>query len=398
MKEEKELSYLEKIKIISYSIDKVKNYIKNYIKSYLEKKNKMPLKKVSFRLVGPSGVGKTEICFQIAKELSEELNKPFETIKIHTPVFSRDDFLVPFPNIDKENSFKMLLSDFFPREKNSCGIYIIDEFSRGDSTLQQLLWQIQNEHRLHLNDLPENWFVICTDNPDESIYNLEMFEDAAGLRRVIHMGVSVSNRDFLKYARENNIHPHIINYIQAFPNDLYDFEAQRQGAINANPASWHKLSDFLWILGSNGKINIDDIEIFSNGLINTQKTEKFLDFIKNQDIITPEDIVYNYDKFKEKIEEFTRNNNSPVLISLLEEVAYYLLDSEVKLNKKIIKNLVGFLTTVPLDAAASFFNMFDDNKGSFLFLTEFNNLANNEPEYLKLMEKLETEMSRISFQ
>ena len=37
-------------------------------------------------------------------------------------------------------SFKMLYSDFVPKNKDTYGIFVIDEFSRGDHTLQQLLW------------------------------------------------------------------------------------------------------------------------------------------------------------------------------------------------------------------------------------------------------------------
>ena len=60
-------------------------------------------------LLGPTGVGKTEICYQIADELSELIGEKFHVIMVKAPVLSRDDFIIPFPVLDKDRaSFKIL--------------------------------------------------------------------------------------------------------------------------------------------------------------------------------------------------------------------------------------------------------------------------------------------------
>ena len=103
----------------------------------------------------------------------------------------------------------MLYSDFVPPQKeDSFGIFVIDEFSRGDHTLQQLLWQVQNEYAIHRYEFPKGWFVISIDNPDDSAYTMDTMEDAAGLRRQLHIYTEVSPIDFLNYAIQKDFHPY----------------------------------------------------------------------------------------------------------------------------------------------------------------------------------------------
>jgi hypothetical protein len=401
--EQPSLSYVEKLRLPTVSIEQAKNNLKRYISYYLQAKDKdVKAKRIAHRLVGPSGVGKTEICYQIADELTAETGYKFEVIKIHTPVFCRDDFLVPFPSKER-NTFEMLMSDFFPRDKDSYGIYVIDEFSRGDSQLQQLLWQIQNEHRLHLIDLPENWFVVCTDNPDDELYNMvESFDDAAGLRRVLHISVSVNVLDFLKFARDNGIHPYVIEFIQTYPADLYDVGSQKQGAVYANPASWHKFSDLLWSIQSvegEEKIldNITDLEISGSGLLNYQTVQKFIDFLKDKRIVKPSDVINNYDAVRETLKELVKENNTPKLSAISESVALYLISSLPNLTKKVVNNLIEFLSTVPVDTAAILFHQFDaqrDNK-CFAFLGSFHENAMKDDRYSTVWNSLEEALKRM---
>jgi hypothetical protein len=144
VKNNEEKKYYQRLGIVPTSIDNVKKIIKNNIKNTIECwKNGIDIEKQTFRVVSPAGIGKTQSALQIAEELTEELKIEFQHILIKAPVLSRDDFLCPFPIIDNGNSrFKMLYSDFVPLDKDSYGLFIIDEVSRGDSSLQKLLWAV----------------------------------------------------------------------------------------------------------------------------------------------------------------------------------------------------------------------------------------------------------------
>ena len=156
---ENELKYHEILNISVLSIAKIKQLIKqDVIRTFKTWAFGRDVDKQCWHIIGPAGVGKTQICQQIATELSAEIGSAlaeskieypdlvpglkdgkefsFGMMMIKAPVLSRDDFIIPFPVIDGgENSFKMLYSDFVPKEEDSCGFFVIDEFSRGDHSL-----------------------------------------------------------------------------------------------------------------------------------------------------------------------------------------------------------------------------------------------------------------------
>ena len=67
------------------------------------------VEKQTYRIIGPAGVGKTAVCYQLVEELTElifgEYNqthpvddkKVFEILMVKAPVLAREDFIVPFP-------------------------------------------------------------------------------------------------------------------------------------------------------------------------------------------------------------------------------------------------------------------------------------------------------------
>jgi hypothetical protein len=252
--------------------------------------------------------------------------------------------------------------------------------------MQQLAWQIQNEHKLHMLDFPKGWWVIAIDNPDDEMYEIENIEDAAGLRRMLHIYTEVSIRDFLTYAKENNFHPLIIEFIQTFPDFLYDFESQKQGSVYANPASYERLSNILWgyeLAGSGPTVflnNLDNIEAESSGLINFSMTRNLIDFIKNQDIISPKDIFLNYTKeIQPKIKKLVKENNTPKLAQLINSFSVFMVSERLDYNDEQLNNIMEFLIDVPVDTAA-------------VFITNIHQLDRTAPDF-KYMTSLHIKLS-----
>ena len=359
MSKANEQKYFERLNISVATISKIKSLIKtNIINTMKSWEQGRDIEKQAFHIIGPAGVGKTQICSQIANELSEILKVKFETKIIKSPVLSRDDFIIPFPIIDNgKTSFKMLYSDFVPKDPNSFGLFVIDECNRGDHSLQQLLWQVQNENKLHLMDFPKGWFVVALDNPDDQEYSVDTIEDAAGLRRMLHIYTEVSVEDFLKYGISANFHPYIIEFIQTHPNYLYDYEVQKLGSVYANPASYERASNILWNYELNGgvKENLDDIEILLSGLLNIHKTRLLVDFIKEKKGINPKDIFYDYDKkVRNKILQMVEEKDNASLGDIMVSFSTFLVTSKPQVKEDELKNIIKFLTDVPVDTASIF--------------------------------------------
>lgn len=390
-RQEAELKYQERLNISVASIARVKEILKNDIKDTIIAWSKgRDVDKQCYHIIGPAGVGKTQICNQIAYELTDEIfaafnkkNKPedhkkFETMMIKAPVLSRDDFIIPFPVEDEKGfqDFRMLYSDFVPKVAGSYGVFVIDEFSRGDHQLQQLLWQVQNEYAVHTFPFPKGWFVFSIDNPDDSEYSMDNLEDAAGLRRQLHLYVEVNAHDFLTYAMEQEFHPLVIEFIQTFPEYLYDFQSQKIGAVYANPASYEKLSDHLWKMEiARGSIDYEEIEIKGAGLLNVNMTKIFLEFARDKKHIRPMDVFHNYASVKRKVEQLVNDNDSSKLSELMVGFCTYLATSMPTFEKdpRKLQNCLDFLLIMPIDTAALFISQidgFDRLSDQFKYMTK----------------------------
>jgi hypothetical protein len=372
---QQELKYYERLNISVLSIAKIKDLIKSDIRETIGAWEKgRNVQKQCWHIVGPAGVGKTEICYQIAEELTNELKKLFDIIMVKAPVLSRDDFIIPFPVTSNGNtSFKMLYSDFVPKKEDSYGIFVIDEFSRGDHTLQQLLWQVQNEYSVHRFNFPKGWFVISIDNPDDSAYTMDTMEDAAGLRRQLHIYTEVSPIDFLNYAISKDFHPYIIEFIQTHPEYLYDFQAQLVGSVYANPASYEKLSDHLWKMQMNGGIDFNVIEQKASGLLNTHMTRMFLEFAQEKKDINPKLVFENLPVVKPAIMQLKKENNNAKLGELMVGFCTFMTTSMPIYKKENLRNVEEFLLMMPIDTAAIFITQidkFDRTSSAFKYMTK----------------------------
>jgi hypothetical protein len=385
---EQELKYHERLNISVLSIAKIKELLKNDIKDTLFawSRGRM-VDKQCYHIIGPAGVGKTQICYQLADELTNEMfeewndknpsdKKVFEIIMVKAPVLARDDFIIPFPVMEEKHdpSFKMLYSDFVPKKSGSYGIFVIDEFSRGDHQLQQLLWQVQNEYAVHRMEFPKNWFVVSTDNPDDSEYSMDNLEDAAGLRRQLHLYVEVNAKDFLDYAIAKDFHPYVIEWIQARPERLYDFQAQKIGSVYANPASYEKLSDHLWKMQIRRKtIDFNEIDHKASGLLNTNMTQLFIEFSRDQKDINPKDVFYNLQKVRIKITALLKENNMSKLGELMIGYCTFMTTSMPEYDERKLKNVLDFLLMMPIETAALFISQidgFDRASKPFKYMTQ----------------------------
>lgn len=371
-----EQKYYEKLNIAVLSINKIKELLKDDILSTLAAWSKgIDVDKQCYRIIGPAGVGKTQICYQIADELSKQLSQKFEIIMVKAPVLSRDDFIIPFPVTDNGKAkFKMLYSDFVPEGNDTFGLFVIDECGRGDHALQQLLWQVQDEYAIHRFNFPKGWFVIAIDNPDDSEYSMDIIEDAAGLRRTLHIYTEVLAKDFLDYAIANNFHNFVIEYIQTHRERVYDFGAQKIGSVYANPASWEKVSNHLIKMEAlHGSIDFEILENKIAGLINTHQTRLFLEFARDNKDINPKDLFYNFSSVKPKIEELIKENNNSKLGELMTSFCMFMATSMPSYSENNLNNVINFFLMMPRDTAALFMasiDQFHRTSKSFQYMAE----------------------------
>ncbi len=378
-----EQKYFEKLNIAVLSVDKIKSLIKSTITNTIKCWEKgQKVKKPCFHIIGPAGIGKTDICGQLSEELTKETGKEWANITVKAPVITRDDFIIPFPvkmhtpsGQEDVLKFRMLYSDFVPTDPNSYGLFIIDECGRGDHPLQQLMWQIQNEGKIHTRAFPKHWFVIAVDNPDDQEYSMDIIQDAAGIRRMLHIYTDLSVPAWLNHAIAMKFHPLVVEFIQVHPEFLYDFKSQKKGSVYANPASWERTSDVLWGYEPNNVLSsLSDIDSLTSGWVNTNMSRMFIDFCRNKltenrKEILPADIVFKYNEIRNDVMKFVKEGNNAKLGSIMQSFIMYLLSSRPEIKEKERKNIIQFMVDLPIDTAAIFVTSIDGKeRGSEEFI------------------------------
>ena len=188
---------------------------------------------------------------------------------------------------------------------------------------------------------------------------MDNLEDAAGLRRQLHLFVEVNAQDFLDYAIKQDFHPYIIEFIQTHPEYLYDFQSQKIGSVYANPASYEKLSDHLWKMQLRRSIDFDEIDIKASGLLNTNMTRLFLEFARDKKDISPKDIFERFKTVKPKVESLLKNKDASKLGEIMIGFCTFLATSMPKFGDPELTNTLDFLLMMPIDTAALFISQID---------------------------------------
>ncbi len=367
------MDYIKKLNIQKTSIGKAKIILKKYFTQMTKKilNGESPIK-ISIRLIGNAGIGKTDILRQIALELQEELKVEFGFIELKCPVITRDDFLIPYP-IGESDQFKMLYSDFVP-SKEEFGILVLDEFSRGDTNLQMLLWQAQNECRIHTKSFPRGWFVVSIDNPDDDNYSMNTIDDSAGMRRSLHIGCECSTSEWINYAINSKFHPFVTNFIMNFTDRLYDNQSHHNGQAFANPSSWEKVSEILKLMEirSTNASEIESIDLLISGLINTGMSSQFIEYVQKNETISPDKIIFNFETIKDAVKVICETDNFSA--------------SELTVGLFLtLKNNTPGLTDAQKEGISEFFCMIPRDIFQ-IFLSEFNKIKAEESfKYIALL-------------
>ena len=141
-------------------------------------------------LLGHTGIGKTQIVEQLARELNLDL------IVLHVATLEPSDFVglyqiienhtmncspgwLPYKEVPAELKDKV---ELIPHNQGyinpNGGILFLDEVNRGHEDIRQALYQLLNTKRIHTYSLPDNYHIVAAANPTES-YEVYEFDNAA---------------------------------------------------------------------------------------------------------------------------------------------------------------------------------------------------------------------------
>jgi MoxR-like ATPase len=183
---------------------------------------------LSILLHGKHGLGKSEIAAQAARAIG------IEFIALDLSIMEAPD-LTGIPRITREGRTEYAPPDFLPKPGTN-GILLIEELNRSPRHLQAPCLQLLTARRLNSYQLPTGWLVCAAINDVEDGYFADEL-DRALLSRFVNVTVGADVVEWVSWARQAEIHPKIIDFVQCSPGIFDD--------PSANPRAWEYASKFL---------------------------------------------------------------------------------------------------------------------------------------------------------
>ena len=249
------------------NIKRAKQEIKDTIEAYLLKDERGEYCIPSVRqrpvfLIGPPGIGKTQIMEQIAREC--EINLVSYTITHHTRQsamglpFIREKEYGGEKRSVTEYTMSEIISAVYDKIKETGieeGILFIDEINCVSETLAPAMLQFLQCKTFGNQQVPKGWVIVTAGNPPE--YNKSVREfDVVTLDRIKKIEVQENFQVWKEYAYEAGIHPAVISYLDIRKENFYRMETSVDGRMFATARGWEDLSELLYVYEKLGK-NVD---------------------------------------------------------------------------------------------------------------------------------------------
>ena len=248
------------------NIQEAKNQVKYAVISYLSKDEFVEYKIQVERqrpifLVGPPGVGKTEIMSQVAEEMdialvSYSMTHHTRQSAIGLPFIAEHQYGDESYRTTEYTMSEIIASVYDKMEETGKreGILFLDEINCVSETLAPAMLQFLQMKIFGRHRLPEGWVVITAGNPLE--YNNSAREfDLATLDRLKRIDVKPELEPWLVYARNNAVHASVLNYLTIKKDDFYSVRLTVDGKLFVTARGWVDLSDMIYLYEQN------DIEV-----------------------------------------------------------------------------------------------------------------------------------------
>lgn len=202
-------------------------------------------------LMGPPGVGKTQIMEQIAAETGVGLVA--YTITHHTrqsaiglPFIEKRTYGGREFSVTEYTMSEILASVYQLMERTGIreGILFLDEINCVSETLAPMMLQFLQCKTFGNQSLPEGWIIVAAGNPPEYNKSVRDF-DVVTLDRVKRIDVSEDFTVWKEYAHRRGLHGAVISYLDIKKDHFYRIENTVDGLQFATARGWEDLSEMI---------------------------------------------------------------------------------------------------------------------------------------------------------
>ena len=270
-----------------------------------------PLRQRPVLLMGPPGVGKTQIMEQIAKEC--RIGLVSYTITHHTrqsavglPFIREKEYGGKTCSVTEYTMSEIIASIYDKMERTGIreGILFIDEINCVSETMAPMMLQFLQCKTFGNQKVPEGWIIVAAGNPPEYNKSVRDF-DVVTLDRVKRLDVEADYGVWKEYAYRVGIHQAILSYLDIRRENFYRIETTVDGIRFVTARGWEDLSELLYVYERLGKEA--DAQVTGQYLQYPRVARDFANFLE---------LYYKYHR-DYRIEEVLRGGVTPQAISRL---------------------------------------------------------------------------------
>lgn len=334
--------------------------------------NSMAIRKLKFHmagrnpqivpcLVGPTGIGKTAIVHQVAKELGAEL------VYFNMAQQNQGDNALPVPHINAGQTLVQYALHHKVQEildnPNKDFIVMCDELARAQIPVISEWMTVLNERQIQGRKFGKNVRFVAAMNPSSTMKGYEDTDyiatemDPAHLTRFHFIYMKEDRLDWLKWAKENDIHEYVIRFLEDAKNIAYFYGQSVDDVRVRTPKGWEQLSDMLKDMETQGLFDdpSDDDRAFIAGVISDQigydAGPLFATMIWDSiESIPLSKVMSNKPVSQKLINQFANNTLQKQIITVDSWLAE-MKERNVKFTPQHVANFIAFWETMKSDDA-----------------------------------------------
>ncbi|MBQ3584279.1 MAG: ATP-binding protein [Lachnospiraceae bacterium] len=324
------------------NIKQAKQEIKNTVNAYLLKDGQgeymIPeIRQRPILLMGPPGIGKTQIMEQIAREC--RIGLVSYTITHHTrqsavglPFIREEEFGGKKYSVTEYTMSEIIASVYRVIQTTGLkeGILFIDEINCVSETLAPTMLQFLQCKTFGNQKIPNGWLIVAAGNPPE--YNKSVREfDMVTLDRVRKIEVEADFAVWKEYAKSVSVENALISYLQLRPKNFYRIETDVDGMRFVTARGWEDLSSLIKVYA---QLEIPVTE------------DVILEYLQHEEVAKDVSAYLDlYKKYQDNygIEQILNGNVSPDIYARLDKASF---DERLSVVNLLLSGLNGYFRTV----------------------------------------------------
>jgi len=215
---------------------------------------------------GPPGIGKSALVGQFAQAVG------LPCVSLLGSQLAPEDIIGVPQIVDECSVFRP--PRHIARKEAYC--LFLDELNACSQEVQKAFYSLIHDRRIGEYELPAGSVVIGAGNRAQDSAIVKPMSSAL-INRMVHFQLKVSSRQWLAWAGESAVHPHITEYIGIRPDHLWSPPPKTEEPFST-PRSWHMLSDAMKEYGE--ALKQEDIFRLAKACLSPPHAVQFNAFIK----------------------------------------------------------------------------------------------------------------------